>query len=223
MHSGRAGFVDGFGIAVLSVGVLVMALGCLGVRHLRAGSEIYAEGKVWGRLLGATAGAAFAAVVEESLFRGVLLRALLRERRMLTAIVVADIVYAAFHFLDGRVQVGFGFDPLVGLRAAGECLGYSLVQPTAAVKALGLLAVGGVLCLAYTRSRSLPLCIGLHAGWVFALKALNLVFFSSVPGRLEWLYGSRGLIDGLLVWVMAAPVGAYVWLLTSPRAKQRTS
>lgn len=211
---GHPGFADGLGVAILSVIVLMALLWCLGARHQRDAVEIHAEGKLWGRLLGVVAGAAFAGVLEESLFRGLLLGALLRERRLLSAILIADLVYAAFHWFDGRVPTAFGFDPLIGFRTAGECFGYGLAQPTALIRLLGLLAVGGVLCVAFARSGSLHLGIGLHVGWVLSLKAMNLVFFSSVPGRLEWFYGSRGLIDGLLVWAMALPVGAYVWLLT---------
>ena len=207
----------GLAVGVVSVAGLLLLLWLCGARHPRPWAYTGATAKFWRKLVQAPFSAAIPGVAEECVFRGILLGALLRERRVLTAVVIADAVYVAFHFLGGTAAVSFGPDPWVGLRTAGECVGFSLSQAGALAKALGLLSVGAVLCLALARSGSLYLGIGLHTGWVFAIKVANLLFWAPVAPEDRWLYGSRWLVDGLFVWLLAIPVGAYVWWLTRPR------
>ena len=60
---------------------------------------------------------------------------------------------------------------------------------------LNLVAVGWMLALARERTGGLPFPIGIHAGWVFCIKA-QTVFVAYAPDLNSALWGSSKVFDG---------------------------
>jgi hypothetical protein len=75
----------------------------------------------------------------------------------------------------------------------------------------GLFLVGVVLCIVIWRTRSLLLCLGLHAGWVIAIK---LASFSTVKtanfAYAEGVGRRYFLVAEPLAWVSIVLVGVIV-------------
>lgn len=114
--------------------------------------------------------------LEEVLFRALLLGALLRAMRPFPAALVMTFFFAIVHFLvpppgleiaDSEVGAGSGF------WMVGQIFARFGNPVFIAAEFATLFAVGAVLAWSRLRTGSLWLGIGLHAGWVFALKLFN--------------------------------------------------
>ncbi len=66
-----------------------------------------------------------------------------------------------------------------------------------------LTLVGLILGLAYERSGSLHFSIGLHAGWIFWVKAYGFITTDNGAGR-TWLFGTNKLVNGWLAFIILA-------------------
>jgi membrane protease YdiL (CAAX protease family) len=121
--------------------------------------------------------AAVVAGLEEVLFRGVLLGALRRTLPQNWALAFVSMLFAAVHFLRPNPQMprpaevtawsGFALVPH---------LFWEYGQPARLWGALTTLtAMAAVLGYTVLRTRALHWAIGLHAGWVFAVKMLAIV------------------------------------------------
>jgi hypothetical protein len=94
-----------------------------------------------------------------------------------------------------------GFEQL--LRMAGGFVAFQALVPGF----LSLTLAGMALATAYHRTGNLYFPIGLHAGWVFGLKTLN-VLTAAGPEARGLLRISRNLYDGWLG--LAVSAGAFV-------------
>jgi membrane protease YdiL (CAAX protease family) len=119
-----------------------------------------------------------APLVEEWLFRGLLLGLWLRFSRPAVACIGTSLVFAFVHFLeppDGTVIA----DPtqlLAGFELLGKIL-LHFANPLFFVTDLAtLFVVGLILAWARLRTGALWFSIGLHAGWVAAFKLFNLLY-----------------------------------------------
>jgi membrane protease YdiL (CAAX protease family) len=107
---------------------------------------------------------------EEILFRGAIFGGLRRVSHWTTALLVSSAIYAIVHFmesarLDGPVRWYSGLDLLPHmLRGFAE---WHAIIPGF----LNLTAAGTLLGLAYQRTGTLYCSMGIHAGWIFWLKA----------------------------------------------------
>jgi len=125
------------------------------------------------RILG-TAGAV--AVLEEFLFRGVLLGLCLRAMPAMAAAFVSSGVFAVVHFMRVAKSAspsvvdwtsGFGQLPLLFSSAPPwPLLGWGM---------LSLLLAGLLLAFVTLRTRSLFLAIGIHAGWILGQQGLQWI------------------------------------------------
>lgn len=125
-----------------------------------------------------------ASLLEECLFRGLLLGLWLRFARPAAACLGTSLLFAFLHFLkppDGA----FIADPAHAF-AGFELLGKILLHfsnPLFFVTDFAtLLGVGLILAWARVRTGALWFSIGLHAGWIMAFKGFNL-FYQNVPGH----------------------------------------
>jgi membrane protease YdiL (CAAX protease family) len=198
----------GFGVATVGLWAVAGLMLAIGRAHWRAQPRL-------DMLPGALLSAVAVALIEESFFRGALFGALRRTLRWPTALMVLSVVFAAVHFLrpppgltEPTVSWSSGFELLPGLL-------WQYGQPRLVVGGfLTILLVGLVLGWAVVRTRSLYLSLGLHAGWVFALKAFGALTSVSSEGGL-WF--GRDLLTGLAPVLLVASTGVLLMRLLPQR------
>ena len=175
----------GFIAAVCSVGLLLVVLVVCGFSVLRADPNLLALGRVFGT-------AAVVSVVEEAVFRGVILGVCLWGLRANAAILVSTLVFVVMHFVK-PAKTALAAGQISWLTGLGETLNFAAGLPSAAVLFFGaasLFLAGWILGRATIDTASLWLAIGLHAGWIFGVQTTNIFFKSSVPEastHLPWV------------------------------------
>ncbi len=209
----RAGWMRqlgaGIGLGLLSVSLIILITFVCGARTLRPNLD---APDVLGKLVGLVPMVAGISLIEELLFRGFILQSFLKDMRPAAAILITSFVFAALHFLDAQVTAPVGFDPLAGFRALAVFKGM-VAQPVAMLPTLfGLTLVGVCLSCAYVWTRSLYLSIGLHAGWVFALKASALVF-KRLRDAAPWFFGNSLVVTGVLGIVLLLGVLGLLYVI----------
>jgi membrane protease YdiL (CAAX protease family) len=117
-------------------------------------------------------------VVEEPVFRGLLLSSMQKKLTLAVAVTVSAFYYGSLHFLRASSEIAYrditfrsGFD--IFAEAISNWL-----NPAIGSAFISLVMVGLFLGVVRTQfKQSLGLCIGLHASWVLQIK-LSKTFFS---------------------------------------------
>ncbi len=112
-----------------------------------------------------------------------------------------------------------GFDLLLGFKHLAQTFA-PFSDPLELFPGLfGLFLLGILLSYAFTRTGSLYLSIGLHAGWVIGIKTIK-VYGNYTREGLGWLFGSTDpkFVSGVATWVGFVAVGLIVYCLTRRRA-----
>lgn len=185
----------GFALAALLLAVLGVSLQAAGAFELRG--DLPSVKKFFNK---AVIPAVAASVIEEWLFRGLLLGLWLRFARPLAACVGTSLVFAFVHFLsppDGSVIVDPGAAD-AGFRLLGLILGHFADPRFFVGDFLTLFVVGMILAAARLRTGGLAFSIGLHAGWIFAFKAFNLFYDEAAQTALRPWWVGDSLRSGLL-------------------------
>lgn len=203
--------VWGGGAGVFGVLVLVGAEGWLGDRAWHQGWDASAVAL---GLCRAALSAGVVAMLEETLFRGVLLGGLRPAVGGAGAVVVTSLLFSASHFLrkpDAPDQVTWttGCETLLGMMGT---LGM-LDQLLPAFVTLFLLGV--LLGLSRQREGNVYFAMGLHAGLVFAAKVRGL-FTQSSEGRPQ----GGELMSGWLALLLSV-VGVVIYYSISRGRKDR--
>jgi membrane protease YdiL (CAAX protease family) len=167
------------------------------------------------KLLGIIATAAVVAVLEEILFRGALFGALRRAWHWLFALAVSSAVYAIVHFMESA-KVSGPVDWLSGLELLPRMLRGFANGSEVIPGFFCLTLVGVVLGTGYHRTGNLYFSIGLHAGWIFWLKAYGMLT-TEVPGSAVGFWGSAKLINGWLAFFVLALLLMIVHRLLRPK------
>lgn len=129
-----------------------------------------------------------ASLVEEWLFRGILLGIWLQAARPLTAVIGCSLIFSFLHFLQPPVDIIDPTHALVGFEILGKIL-LHFTDPLFFVADFATLTgVGLILAWARVRTGSLWFPIGLHFGWVLAYKAFSLLH-TPVPGHPLYPWG----------------------------------
>lgn len=174
--------------------------------------------ELFGRAIRLIPAALLIGLIEETLFRLVLFERMRRTWTTAGAALCSSLIYAAVHFVSPDKQYVFpGWSPTVGFEYLGAMVG-KFMQPGVPDGLVGLTLVGLTLCLALGRSRSLALCVGLHAGWILAAK-LGMKIARRAP-EVEFPSGAgrrNFLVTQPITWVAILLVAAGVWWLTAPR------
>lgn len=136
-------------------------------------------------------------LLEEFLFRGILLGLAVQAWGRLRGVLVTTVVFAAVHFLHPpKVDVpvvtwASGFDQIAAIFRT---------LPDGRLTVLGfatLLMAGGILAVVTVRTRSLWAAIGLHAGWILAQQSLNwLAKFRPRPPEALLPWVGPSLVSG---------------------------
>ncbi len=155
-----------------------------------------------------------ASLVEEWVFRGLLLGVWLRIAKPLAACLGTSLVFAFVHFLEppGADLENPG-SPVAGFVALGRILLHFTDPRFFVTDFATLFVVGLILAASRIRTGSLWFPIGLHAGWVFTFKAFNLLHRHDSGSPLSpWWVGDnlRSGIFPLLALVATAAACHFV-------------
>jgi len=195
------GFTLGFA-SLACVAVVVLAAGARGVD---AGVS---TGRVIGKILGAASTAAVVAVLEEILFRGAIFGALRKTCRWPGALMISSAIYALVHFFS-KPQSPAEIHWNSGLALLPSMLRGFLDFEQVVPGFFNLTLAGALLGLAYQRTGNLFFSIGLHAGWIFWLRAYSFLT-RETGGAHAWFWGTGKLIDG---WLALVALTLTLWLL----------
>jgi membrane protease YdiL (CAAX protease family) len=181
--------------------------------HLRIGSsDFIPTGPNVARLLLTALGSGIAvALIEETVFRGLMHTAIERESGPWMAALLTAPLFAVLHFV-AKVRIapedvgwGSGFDLLL--------LSFAPLGHPALVLDVFLswLTVGLILSLTRALTGNIAVAIGLHAGWVVVLRMLQLCTVGgSSPAYSAWVSHFDGLLGlWLLPWGLS--VAAALW------------
>lgn len=139
------------------------------------------------------------ALVEETFFRGLMFRAVLRDSGPATAVWTTAILYSAIHFF-ARVKIPHAE---VAWDSGIALLGSSLTRfadPSAIADAFITLAIVGLLLgLVRHWTGSIAAGIGLHMGWVCVIKATSTVTRHDEAARWSFLVSDFDAFTGWLV------------------------
>ena len=189
-----------FGLG-LAKGALGLAL--VGVLLVALGFATWRAPLPWHRLLEAAATGITVAVIEEWTFRGIIFGLVRRSQPWPKALVIVSLVFAVLHFVRA---------PLVApqVEEIHWWSGLALVpahfwqfgEPVLLIGSLPTyFLVGATLAYTVVQTKSLAFAIGLHAGWVFALRGFG--FLSRRVGEpTVWL--GRDLISGIIPALLVA-------------------
>jgi len=153
-------------------------------------------------------------LIEEPLFRGILLTGLRKKMPIALAIVVSAVYYSALHFLDNNVAISAqdvhfftGFSLLKGAFL-------NVFNPMMFSSFISLMMVGIFLGIVRTQLKtSLGLCIGCHASWVWQIKMSKSLFNTNIWSDYIYLVGSYDAIVGPLVtgWLLLEIIRYFVY------------
>jgi membrane protease YdiL (CAAX protease family) len=175
----------GFACAVFSVGLVLAVLVFCGFSVPRTDPNFAALGRIVGT-------ATVVSVLEEAVFRGVILGVCLWGLRANAAVLVSTLVFVVMHFVK-PAKTALAPDQVTWFSGLAETLNFAAGLPSTAVLFFGaasLFVAGWILGRATVDTASLWLAIGLHAGWIFAVQTTNLFFKSSLAdasARLPWV------------------------------------
>ncbi len=170
------------------------------------------------RSLSALLAGIFAGLLEEVFFRGILFLGLREHGGSLRAYLLANLFYSTIHFVKpGESYVLADLAPLAGFRHLLTTFEPFLDPLPLLPGIFGLFLIGVVLSYALVKTGNLYLSIGLHAGWVFALKTIR-VFGNFTRQDLGWPFGSTDpkIVSGVITWFGILLVGVVVSRLTRP-------
>lgn len=136
-------------------------------------------------------------VIEEFFFRGFLFLMLKDLWNTKASLGVTNAIYALVHFFPRHVPTGGGA-PTVGdsFQILLALLPSFWNRPEILLATTGLFLFGLILSLAFLRSGSLYLPIGIHAGCVFSLK-MSRRFLPEIAPKMNLWSGSKNLYDGV--------------------------
>jgi uncharacterized protein len=198
---GRLG--AGLAVGVASIGV---ALGLCWVLGALEPALRYPPGKTVGKAAAGLVAAVLVGVGEEALFRGVLLRRLVRDAGRVAGMALTTAIYAAVHVVGHVPKVRGPAGAWAGVERAAALLS-PLADPRQVPELLGLAAFGLVLLAARLRTGSLWMSIGIHAAWVAVFRVGRLFF--TIDRTPAWLVGPGwpplvgGLAGGVAIAVAA--------------------
>jgi len=203
-------FSRGLGIGVLIMAFHVLLLVLLGARVPEGGDILLSE-LLYALFSGLISGL-LVAVIEESFFRGALQYGMRRSSPVITAFIMTNLLYAALHFARPPIPAqgtmidwNSGWQMLAGMFHQYENFSGFIDSYMA------LFAAGLFLSLIRERTGNIALCIGIHAGWVLAIKLAGEVTNADTNAPAAFLIGSYDNITGWAATVVLGLVTLWYW------------
>lgn len=205
--------LQGLSLGLLTLLPIFIVLYVLKINVFDA-TKVWTLGLVLAKLAYTLLLALIISLIEEPLFRGILLTGLSKKIPVALAIVVSAVYYAALHFLDNNVVIAAqdvhfltGFKLLKGAFI-------NVFNPTMFSSFISLMMVGIFLGIVRTRVKtSLGVCIGCHACWVWQIKMSKSLFDTNLWSDYIYLVGSYDGIVGPLVtgWLALEIIRYFVY------------
>lgn len=162
-----------------------------------------------------------APLVEEWLFRGLLLGLWLKFARPLAACVGTSVVFSFIHFLEppaGYVIANPG-SPLAGFELLGKIMLHFADPLFFVADFASLFWIGMILAWTRLKTGALWFPMGLHAGWIIAFKTFNLYHTDAEGNWLHpWIVG-ESLRSGLAPIVTLIITGVICRFVIKPFGK----
>ncbi|MDO9212938.1 MAG: CPBP family intramembrane metalloprotease [Methylococcales bacterium] len=205
--------LQGLGLGLLTLLPIFIVLYVLKINVFDA-TKVWTLGLVLAKLGYTLFLALLISLIEEPLFRGILLTGLSRKIPVALAIVISAIYYAALHFMDNNVVIAAqdvhfftGFKLLKGAFL-------NVFNPMMFSSFISLMMVGIFLGIVRTQVKtSLGVCIGCHASWVWQIKMSKSLFDTNIWSDYIYLVGSYDAIVGPLVtgWLLLEIIRYFVY------------
>lgn len=215
-HKGwQRSLARGWGVGLLSMGVLVMAGYLLQVYQIDADAH---HGVIF-KMAGSLVGALFVGVIEEVLFRGVIFNALRLRWGFFVGAILSSLFFSAVHFAKP--------EPAVGVVYGHWYAGLSLLPHIFTLVGspyhyfpfmITLFVMGMMLCAFCDAQRHLFFVIGLHAGWVWIIK-MGVDCFERNTDIYLPLFGYSGSVAKSYAALYAAVVLLLIALLYRKRKR----
>jgi len=202
----------GFASGIATMLPMALAIVALGIRNPRPGLDVAML--ISGIAAGALTGL-IVALVEETFFRGLMFRAVLRDAGPATAVWTTALLYAAIHFFT-RVKIPHAevhWDS--GIALLGAALARFADPASIASAFITLAMVGLLLGLVRHWTGSIAAGIGLHMGWVCVIKATSAVTHHDAAAPWSFLVSD---FDGFTGWMVAGWSCAVLLILLRFRA-----
>ena len=198
--------LQGFGLGFLTLAPVFIALYVLKINVMDE-THIWSAGWVARNMAISLLLALIISLIEEPLFRGILLAGLNKKMPVLAAILISSTYYAALHFLSTKTDIPVQeLNLFSGFKLLGEAFG-NLLNPNILSAFFALLMVGIFLGILRTHIKSsLGLCIGCHTCWVWQIKMSKQLFNTDYSSDFLYLVSSYDGVIGPLVtgWLMLA-------------------
>jgi len=187
---------NGFSLGLLIMVPVIIGLLICGNRVVDVDWD-FSVSNIASLILTALAAGIVIGLLEETIFRGVMLTSIQKQSTALFAIITSSSIYALVHFLEPSITI----DEPNWL--SGFVLLHSALQPLLQVTQifdsfLALLLAGIFLAIVKIRTHQLALCMGIHAGWVFTIKVSKRMTDSNAASEFAFLTGSYDKIIGYL-------------------------
>lgn len=194
----------------------LMAVATLGLifeaREFRPAHPLGEWGKHWLNTLGA---AIAVGVLEETLFRGMLFGLLRRDMNWRWAAVASAVLFTSVHFIDQRPNIS-EITWSTGFTAFPQFIHDFASDPHWPAYAVNLFLAGLILAGAFQRTGNLFIAIGIHAGWIIALKTNS---FISSPVNTHVFWGYNKTSDGWAATPLLVVMAWYI-LLNDPKSAE---
>jgi membrane protease YdiL (CAAX protease family) len=198
---------------------LLLTLFGLDVRALKPDID-WSVGTVAGLLASGLLSGLVVALIEETFFRGALFTAVERESGRTLAIVLPSLLYAAVHFLGGRLRLPREeVEWSTGFAVLGKLLEKYAAPLELADSFLALFAVGVLLAAVRARTGAIAACIGLHAAWVCTIQSVRQISYVEETAPARWIVGSY---DGVIGWAALGWIALFLvafWFATQRRVR----
>ncbi len=202
----------GFGLGFITLMPVFIILYLLGVNVLDD-TQIWTTGFVLKNLMISLLLALLISLIEEPLFRGLLLVSLQKKLPVISAIMISASYYAALHFLNSNTNIAAQDLKLYsGFTLLTEAF-TNLLNPTIFSAFLALLMVGIFLGVLRTQVKSsLGFCIGCHTCWVWQIKMNKKLFNTDFNSEYHYLVSSYDGVIGPLVtgWLLLAVISYFI-------------
>ena len=205
--------LQGFGLGFITLMPVFIALTVLKINVLDD-TQLWTAGFAAKTLIVSLLLALLISLIEEPLFRGLLLAGLNKKLPVAAAVFISSAYYAALHFLSSNtdipaqdLQLFSGFSLLGGAVA-------NLLNPGILSAFFALLMVGVFLGVLRTQVKSsLGLCIGCHTCWVWQIKMNKKLFNTDFSSDYAYLVSNYDGVIGPLVtvWLLLAVAGYFVY------------